>query len=390
MIIELKGVEFENKGAELMLRVIIERVERYWPEAEIAMLPTVNASYQQRASIGAWQKFSFRKLYFDLNELTYMFPNSVKRLLRKWGVVTEADIDVVIDASGFAYSDQWSPKITVRHLAGEINRYAKHGKPYIFMPQAMGPFSQEKVRKQIRDSFPKAALVCARESQTYEYLSEIFGETDNLKIYGDFTNAISGKIPEDIPRVNAACIIVNKNMVSKKNSVKGWAENYERIVKQIIGLYKKCGLSPYFLNHEGPDDRALIDKINAQLEIPLPVLEYSDPLEVKGAISQASAVFCSRFHGCISALSNGIPCLGTSWSHKYNCLYDSYSAQDLLLSPDMSNEELKKIVEYSILSESCLKSKVTDCAQKFKLETENLWELIVEVVECYQSNKGKK
>ena len=69
MIIELKGVEFENKGAELMLQGILQRIELYWPDADIALTPSGKANFQQRCSVKAWQKLSIRKLYIDMNSL---------------------------------------------------------------------------------------------------------------------------------------------------------------------------------------------------------------------------------------------------------------------------------------------------------------------------------
>ena len=84
MIIELKGVEFENKGAELMLCGILQRIYSTWPDAQIALTPSPKASFLQRASVGAWQKLSLRKLYIDINGVSYHFPTSLKNYLKKW------------------------------------------------------------------------------------------------------------------------------------------------------------------------------------------------------------------------------------------------------------------------------------------------------------------
>ncbi|GGA98951.1 polysaccharide pyruvyl transferase family protein [Agarivorans gilvus] len=382
MIIELKGVEFENKGAELMLRAILQRIEEYWPEAEIALTPSQKASFKQRASVGAWQKLSLRKLYLDLNCITYWLPTTVRRYFRKWGVVTEADIDVVIDASGFSYSDQWSPKMSIRHLCGEIKRNNAHGKPYIFMPQAMGPFSDPGVRANIARYFPKAALVCARESETYKYIHDITGDFSSLKQYGDFTNAVS-LVDDCFPMSNGkmACIVPNKNMVNPRNSNKRWLNSYESTLLNAIAIYRAKGLTPFFLNHEGHEDGLLISSLNEQLDQPLPVIEEADPVKVKSIIASSKAVLCSRYHGCISALSNGIACLSTSWSHKYESLYEDYLAKKLLISPDISKPQLEALIELSLNVDSSLHEDIKLKAEQYKKETEQLWLEVKRVVD---------
>jgi len=378
VIIELKGVEFENKGAELMLHSVLSRIEEYWPDAEIALTPSGKAPYLKRARLGTWQKLSIRKLYFDFNDLTYYLPKRLRNWLKKWGIVTEADIDMIIDASGFSYSDQWDPAMSIRHLAGEINRQAKHKKPYIFMPQAFGPFSAAPVRKNIRKSFKNAALVCARESDSYSHLHNITGDLPHLKIFGDFTNVEKGIVPTYFfEGQNKACIVPNKNMINPRNKNKSWLNSYKKTLIDAIKIYQEKGLTPFFLNHEGKEDGQLIDEINQSLSTPLTVIYEEDPIAVKGIIANCKAVLCSRFHGCVSALSNDIACIGTSWSHKYERLYDGYEASTLLLSPNVSTDELKDIITLSLNEEADVQNNIKKKSKYFKEQTEELWQTVV-------------
>lgn len=378
MIIEIKGVEFENKGAELMLHSILNRVNQYWPDAQIALSPSQKAPYLKRAKLATWQKISFRKLYIDVNELTYYLPIKFRNWLKKWGIVTEADIDMVIDASGFSYSDQWKSTMSIRHLAGEINRNAKHKKPYIFMPQALGPFSKAGVKKNIRNSFKNSALICARESDSYKHVHNITGDLPQLKIFGDFTNAQKGHVPNYfVDGDQKACIIPNKNMVNPRNKNKSWLNSYKSMLLNAIEIYQEKGLTPFFLNHEGDEDGQIIDELNQSLSTPLVVIHEEDPIAVKGIIAISKAVLCSRFHGCISALSNNVACLGTSWSHKYERLYDDYDASSLLIPADVNSEQLLNIINISLDETHNIHQSIKVNATQYKEQTEQLWRTVI-------------
>ena len=74
------------------------------------------------------------------------------------------------------------------------------------------------------------------------------------------------------------------------------------------------------------------------------VVSGLNALEVKGLISQSYACISSRFHGAASALNEGIPCLVTSWSHKYEELLKEYNMSDSVL--DINNlEECRQKIE---------------------------------------------
>ena len=381
MMIEIKGVQFVNKGAELMLAAIIERIKEYWPEADIVLEVDPLSPYKKRAELGAFQKLSLRKSFIDLNFLSYYLPKVFRNYLKKWGIVTEADINVVLDAAGFAYGDQWGP-LKITRLAGELKRYQKHGRKYIFLPQALGPFTRKGDVKVLKKSLPKAALICARETDSYNNVRHIIGNTENLVQMPDFTNVVQGVVPEYwLGGENKVCFIPNSHMIGKKNKNSQWKKNYLEIMKLLILQTQKLGLTPVLLNHEGAGDREICETLNSFFDNQIELIEEDDPLKVKGIIGASKAIVCSRFHGCVSALSQGIPNLATSWSHKYEQLFKEYDCSGLLINPEDSEDSLVKLF-LSIIYEN---EHVLQCMNKnsahYKAKTNTLWENVRHIVD---------
>ena len=84
--------------------------------------------------------------------MSWIFKYIPKRtrvhIKNKWGIVFEADIDLVLDASGFAYGDQWGV-INLINTSNEILRLKNRGAKYIFLPQALGPFEKFQKNKML-------------------------------------------------------------------------------------------------------------------------------------------------------------------------------------------------------------------------------------------------
>lgn len=379
MIIEIKGVQFVNKGAELMLHAILAQVRSKWPNAEFVLEANPNSPYSERIRLGAFQKVSLRKNIFDFNMLTYRLPKSLRISFKhKWGIVTEADIDVILDASGFSYGDQWG-SLKIRHLAGELNRAKKNGKKYIFMPQALGPFTRNNDIKYLKENLPKAALICAREEVSYKHISHLIGEKGNLKLFPDFTNLVVGNIPSYYENGKEKVVIIpNSNMINKRNKNTDWINSYLQVLCNSVKVIKKMGFTPVLLNHEGKDDGELCIAINEQFNNSIEIIEEQDPLKVKGIIGASQAIICSRFHGCVSALAQKTPCLGTSWSHKYEQLFSEYSKSESLIQPEDDLNILEDKLKNTIIkiNDDDYLSKV----ERYKLESKLMWDEICKVV----------
>jgi len=197
MIIEIKGVQFENKGAELMLQAIINKLSTELPSARICLAHNKNSPYLKRARVGALQKVNLRKYIFDLNRLFYFVPSKIRNyFFTRFGIVSEADVDVILDASGFAYGDQW-PDLILRQVANEVARIRRLGKHYIFMPQSLGPFSGSVNQQFARKAFSEASLVFAREPSSYDHVLALVNEKSHVHQAPDFTNLLDPDIPQE-------------------------------------------------------------------------------------------------------------------------------------------------------------------------------------------------
>ena len=146
MIVEIKGVEFKNRGSQLMLWAVVNQLREWWPKVRFAMRSSSIATPEQLLKIPAIRKLSLRKNIVDFNRFTYILPKSFRDRLLKFDIVLEADIDMIIDASGFSYSDQLPSTLRLYHLQNELLRFRRWQKPYVFLPQAFGPFKEKGIR----------------------------------------------------------------------------------------------------------------------------------------------------------------------------------------------------------------------------------------------------
>lgn len=380
MLIEVKGVQFVNKGAELMLHAVWQQIQQQWPEAKLVLAPNINSPYEKRALLGALQRMPMRKGPLDLNRFTKVLPRRLRHWLRShFGIVFACDIDVVLDASGFAYGDQWTEGNT-RFLCSEIRHFAAMNKAYILLPQALGPFSREPEIARLKQALPEAALICAREESSFAHVRKLIGDADNLVQFPDFTNLVTGVVPSYYTNGEQKVLIIpNANMLSSRNTHGKWKNTYMDVLVNAVNISSELGLTPVLLNHEGEADADICRQVVSQSKLTdVEIITEPDPLKVKGIIGASKLVICSRFHGCVSALSQGVPCLGTSWSHKYERLFEEYAQQEALLAADVSAQELEQKIR--LMLSTPLTAEQQERVVTLKKHSEQLWQKVTAVI----------
>ena len=329
MIIEIRKAGFTNKGAELMLHSIVQKLREEFPDAILTMSPTpTNGSqpFNKITALGIRPKAWLWKWGIPFGDLARLIP---KRLREMYGLVLDSEVDVVLDASGFGFSDQWGVA-----SSKEFERFTKRWKrqetKVIMLPQALGPFNNAKIRRYVTKFMTRVDLAFAREKVSYDYILPLIGDKAKLFLAGDFTNLYHCELPNRISLPDrSACIIPNYRMFDKADSAT--SATYLPFLVKCVQRSIDEGYEPFVLIHEKVHDGLILEKISEVFPA-IRVIEENCPSVIKAVIGESTVVIGSRFHGLVSALSQGVPSLGAGWSHKYQQLFESYGLSELHLT----------------------------------------------------------
>lgn len=380
MLVEIRKAGFVNKGAELMLYAVLQKMKEAYPAANFAMVPTDDfgaAPFLKRAELGLLQKVWFWRFGLQLGDLAVLAPQRIRRM---YGLVLDKEISVVLDAAGFSYSDQWGVK-GCQELASSCKRWKKKGIKSILLPQAFGPFTTTKIKDAIKSVADNADLIFARERESYEHLVEVVGVRSNIKIANDFTNLVEGVLPIDFDVKNHRfCIVPNYRMIDKTN--KKEREAYLPFLVKCVQYLQDQGVRPFVLVHEGNNDLILAEKIRHETGGSLPIVKENNPLRIKGILGACEGTIGSRFHGLVSALSQGVPSLALGWSHKYRRLFEDYGFEEGFVNVTADDVLIRKKIDMIIRPESkkSIRQTLSEKSEVMKYLSEKMWQSVIDVI----------
>jgi len=375
MIIEVSGVSFVNKGAELMLHAILQQVKK-WDETDtIIALDLRSGNFQQRRDLGlynlAWidsRKFPFAGPLLDKG--VGFLPTSLRN---SWRWVGNSQSEAIFDAGGFVHSDQFG-SLNSELLLNRYQQAKDSGKKIILLPQAFGPFLNEQVASVVSKIIDLADLVYARDSMSYEHIVGLNGSSPHIKIAPDFTNLVSTpffKVDDKVK--NQPCIIPNSRMIEKTEPE--IRTNYVSFLVHVVQYLQDKSLAPFLLIHETESDYPLAQAIQNNLDTPIIIVQEANALNIKSLIGQSLITISSRYHGLINGLAQSIPSLATGWSHKYQMLLEDYNCPQYLVSPLTPEcqvyERLNEMLEEPNRTE--LIKNLQKANERLIVDTKNMW-----------------
>ena len=191
MRILILGSSVINKGGEAMLRTVQAELSRRISGAEFYIGDHRARQWHAEGVVGAgvplapsrWGTASIRCGRFARH--AFRAPEGPRYWFRERGRLSYLDalvdfVDAAVDVSGFLFSDQRGER-AAEQLVHLSELFARRGKPFVFLPQAWGPFEGPVVQELTRRACTSADLVYARDTTSREHLEAILDSTANVE-----------------------------------------------------------------------------------------------------------------------------------------------------------------------------------------------------------------
>ena len=369
-LIEIYGIGFPNKGAELMLYAIVDQLRKQYGDSIAICCQPWQSHIGGYRTLGHKNILQLGSVTFKGMDVSFLFNFLPLKLLKTFGIARAKDVDLVLDASGLRYSDSWGIYAAKKSLK-KYKKLVKEGKNFILMPQAFGPFENQELAEVIQEIVGLSSLCFPRDSVSYNNIIKICGESDKIVQFPDFTNLATAESNFQTDHLqDAVMIIPNQRMLDKTESTV--SNIYYNFLLDAGKYLLKKGEYLVILNHEGSEDFNICKQLSLDLG-GVKIYNHWNPLAIKAAIGRVKLLISSRFHGCVSGLSQGVPVIATSWNHKYEMLMEEYGIKSNIIS--LNNNDLDYEVINSTLTVQ--QQKLIDSnSERFKSKSKEMWKLV--------------
>lgn len=366
----IRGVGSHNGGAELLLKATADRCR------DMHLVPVADVRRTSRDVRKKWSAEGYLSVP-RLGKVRSLGWDAVpRRVAARVGLASDRHLAAVLDASGFALGDQWSP----HHLPMSIAQHRKwktRGVPIIYLPQAFGPFEKAENASLTRELLSTADLIYARDRESFEHLVQLLGNDAKIGLCPDITVALSApNAPSESSRSGRVAIVPNINLTKRAND----SDALDRYAHSLVTSYRNAldaGLEPILLVHSSDGDPDVIVKCREILPSVRSV-QPADGLQAKALISGCSGVIAGRYHAVVSALSTGVPVIAHSWSHKYQALLDDFDCSEWMADAFDGGASLDQLL--TAMADAPALERIRLAGDRQRELIENLWKEIGQIM----------
>ncbi len=374
MNIIIKGAGFVNKGAEAMARTVQTELTKRLPECEFFLWrpsqrdcrPALDSGFSlfrlpfekidallrwrkaERVSLLLWCLLELCRTR-DPREMRYAFVTTrlMKRALVHYVKRSTSGLDALVDVSGFCYGDEWGIG-KFRNIDWLMSYFRHNGKPVVFLPQAWGSFDKPQVRQAVRHLLiSDGASFYSRDEISSRFLEQALEKPIySIPVTPDIVFGFQGGTAEQGEHIlrgmgcslSRPIIGIAPNMnVYRRVLGKGSGNRY---LKALLDLITHCQATHdvdivlqanVISSSDRLDDRYLCGLVAASVGKPercFTTRQYLTAEEMKALIGRFDYLIGSRFHSLVFGLSQGIPGMAVSWSHKYRELFSLFGMED--------------------------------------------------------------
>lgn len=256
----------------------------------------------------------------------------------------------------------------------QINSAYKNGrvfhKPYCILPQTIGPYSDEAIRKEAIKSIKNSRCVMTRDKQSYDYVKSMLPNKEVREIIdvAFFMPYIKKSFPTGHVHVglNVSALLWHGGYT--RDNQFGLKDDYQKVVRTIIDYFLTISnvtlhLVPHVVGGEQhiENDYAVSYNLCEEYSSPQLVLAplFLNPIIAKGYISGLDFFIGARMHTAIGAFSSGVPVVPMAYSRKFNGLFfDTLNYHHMVDLKKDTNEQILENVSNSFHNRILLKAEI--------------------------------
>jgi len=439
--VTLLGASFEtgNIGVSALAASLVKLIKNIRPEANISFFIAGQAAETKKIIIGNHglvdinivnfrlsPKASLGEHLFWLLFMACMYriipfrPIKEKIIESNWRLKTLATSDLIGDIrGGDSFSDIYGLKNLVMGSIPDIIILLL-GKNLALLPQTYGPY-RSKISKCIaKFIIRRASFIVSRDRESIETVNKLLDKSDKKKVSYfcpdvafvlDLFKENKIKINPPLNKSDNISIIgfnISGLLYSggfSRNNMFGLKSDYKEFVHKLAGHFLRetkahLLLIPHTIAPPGNVEsdpgacqevfKSFSDTYNNRVHILLGeyngsslkeiigLLREYNPSSLKGIISLCDFFIGSRMHACIAALSQGIPAIAIAYSKKFQGVFDSVNAADLVV--DARFNDIENTIKYIMAfyaDRKRISTTLNKEIQNAKLRTDEIFRLIL-------------
>lgn len=326
------------------------------------------------------QKHSYKIFEKEIYYITCGYPvdglikENLKSLLKgelKNNMYIFKSADYILDiGQGDSFADIYGSKRF--YMIDRIHKVAQlYNKPYCLLPQTIGPFKNNKIKKIAHQSIQKGGLIMTRDKQSLNYVLKNIPLQKQVDEYID----IAFFMPYQKKVFDSQFIHVGLNISSllwnggyTQNNQFGLTVNYQELIHGIIKYFLslqnvKLHLIPHVVIGERniENDYEISFEIYEKYNHPNLLLSefFLGPIEAKNYIAGMDFFMGARMHSTIAAFSTGVPVVPMAYSRKFNGLFvDTLNYSYLADMKKENNSAILQLIKELFTNRQKLKNEI--------------------------------
>jgi colanic acid/amylovoran biosynthesis protein len=370
------GGNLKNKGAELMLLSVSDKIFNHRPHDKVVVAGSAGDIRLLREKGFCLLDYALPHIGTNWKFIPIVkYGNLYKYIKKKYrGDIALKKIDVVLDISGFAFGESWGIN-PLKNISFLVKFLREKGIQYIFLPQAFGPFKDELSKNLMKKTINESLFCFARDVVSFNYLKDLDLTTKKITVSPDITLRSS---KQHITNEDYVSFIPNERMLDKAGDF--WKKNYINIaIESIRKIIIESVYSVKIIIHDqSPGDFSISQTILKEFPERVEIIDLEDPVKIKKIIAGSQFLISSRYHGLAVGLSNNVPSIAIGWSHKYLQLLEDYELKDFVITDEEDVRKLNELIIKLIdkLERENIRRKLIDKNVIINQKIESMWEKV--------------